>query len=327
MSGNSIKTVIGGLRKRASNSLKWKLSVWGSGSAAFSDSVEPAKTAVELCGKSADKCTVLYVGTATYDLQSALEKQTFRFAELGCTITSIAVATQLPADMQLKVDAADIILVSGGNSLFCIDRWETIGLNEMFRQAMDQGTVMSGGSCGAMCWFDGGHSDSGDPESYYVNMKSEEGTALAEDEKAKTWRYMRVSCLGLLPSLMCPHYDRVQSNGVLRATDFDSMMLKHSQEHGICIDHWAGLIIDGEDYRVVSIDDKDGSVLADGGFSADRKGTPGLWVTDVVDGKVERKLAPKKGLVTELMKEPTSPIVEDAEVADCRVANPQVGEE
>eukprot|EP01052_Picozoa_sp_SAG31_P018987 SAG31_NODE_1367_length_8615_cov_12.875763_4_plen_73_part_00 len=34
------------------------------------------------------------------------------------------------------------------------------------------------------------------------------------------WEYIRIPCLGLLPGLCCPHHDRVQSNGVLRADDF-----------------------------------------------------------------------------------------------------------
>lgn len=46
------------------------------------------------------------------------------------------------------------------------------------------------------------------------------------------WEYVRVPCLGLLPGLVCPHYDRVQSNGVLRATDFQGMLKRHSGEHG-----------------------------------------------------------------------------------------------
>jgi hypothetical protein len=32
--------------------------------------------------------------------------------------------------------------------------------------------------------------------------------------------------------LCCPHHDRVQSNGILRATDFDDMMLRHPTEVG-----------------------------------------------------------------------------------------------
>ena len=40
--------------------------------------------------------------------------------------------------------------------------------------------------------------------------------------------------LGFLPGLCCPHHDRVQSNGVLRAEDFEKLLRRHPQERGIC---------------------------------------------------------------------------------------------
>ena len=47
-----------------------------------------------------------------------------------------------------------------------IDRWYTIGLDVLLRQAKDRGAILAGGSAGAICWFDAGHSDSMDPESF-----------------------------------------------------------------------------------------------------------------------------------------------------------------
>lgn len=35
---------------------------------------------------------------------------------------------------------------------------------------MESGAVLTGGSAGAICWFDGGHSDSMDPATYKNNM-------------------------------------------------------------------------------------------------------------------------------------------------------------
>ncbi len=35
---------------------------------------------------------------------------------------------------------------------------------------MDSGVVMTGGSFGAICWFDAGHSDSMDPATYKNSM-------------------------------------------------------------------------------------------------------------------------------------------------------------
>ena len=59
----------------------------------------------------------------------------------------------------------------------------------------------------------------------------------------KPWSYVRVPCLGILDGLVCPHFDKTQSNGILRAHDFDTMMLRHPKELGICIDHFAAITI------------------------------------------------------------------------------------
>lgn len=93
-----------------------------------------------------------------------------------------------------------------------------------------------------------------------------------------------------MPGLVCPHADKIQSNGVLRADDFDAMMLRHSGENGLCIDHFAALILDGEDYRVLALADKLGSVAEDGSFSKERKGTPGLWIKHVDSDRVKTSL-------------------------------------
>ena len=67
-----------------------------------------------------------------------------------------------------------------------------------------------------------------DPDSYkvammgrYGNSASQDGpvedaSGLSPDAPPKDWKYIRVSGLGLLPGLLCPHHDRTQSNGVLR---------------------------------------------------------------------------------------------------------------
>ena len=87
--------------------------------------------------------------------------------------------------------------------------------------------------------------------------------------------------LGFLPGLVCPHHDKVQSNGVLRAADFDVMLLRHAAEMGIGIDHWAALVVAGGRYRVMSLEGKEGSVLPDASFSPDRQGVPGIWLKQV----------------------------------------------
>jgi dipeptidase E len=290
----------------------------GSGREGFAE-MQVRDAIISLSRKAAP--SVLYLGTATYDLAAPEAWQTGRFVEAGCTVTALKLASCTPScqDMQAQFDRADVIIASGGNTLFAVDRWRRLGVDTLMRQAMQRGVVLSGGSAGAICWFDGGHSDSMDPESYKSYMLNPPATPLSEAERMG-WEYIRVPGLGFLPGLCCPHHDRVQSNGVLRALDFDAMLLRHAGETGIAIDHFAALVVDGEDYRVISIEGREGSVDK-GRFSPDRQGKPGIWKKTVVNGQVQATVIPATGKRRELVSK-ADVIVEDPRLAAARAANP-----
>jgi peptidase E len=55
---------------------------------------------------------------------------------------------------RIIVDFSDVIVVSGGNSLFAMLRWQSIGLDLLIKEAAVKGTVLCGGSAGCGCWFD-----------------------------------------------------------------------------------------------------------------------------------------------------------------------------
>jgi len=304
----------------------------GSGSGLFSRP-ECCAAVVALTGKSASEVTVLYIGTATYDIAQSRATQTDKFAEQGCSVIELKVATSDPdpAEMAALCAAADVVVVSGGNTLYACDRWQKIGLVPHLSAAQDRGAVMTGGSAGAICWFDAGHSDSADPETYKRAMlaagvggeAADDAAPLTEEDK-KGWKYIRVPALGFYPGLMCPHHDKTQSNGSPRYNDFDEMMLRHPSERGICIDHWAALVVEGDKYRVWTMEGEQGSVGADGTFTEPNTvpaGKPGIFVKDVVAGVVQVSLAPSSGLLSDLFK-PATAMVEDPNVASERIANP-----
>ena len=121
---------------------------------------------------------------------------------------------------------------------------------------------------------------------------------------------------------MCPHADKVQSNGVLRILDFEDMLRRHPGENGICIDHYAGIVVDGEDFSVLSMDGKPGTVMEDGTCDTERSGKPGCWVKTVKeDGSIETRLVPDRGKVKDWFVRATE-IIEDPNCDDCRAANP-----
>lgn len=111
---------------------------------------------------------VVYLGTATYDQEAAYQMQAAGFTDIGCTVehlklTEVKKSPETITKIKSSIRAADIIAVSGGNTLFAIKQWRKLGLDKLLKEVSEKGTVMCGGSAGAICWFDGGHSDSRDP--------------------------------------------------------------------------------------------------------------------------------------------------------------------
>jgi hypothetical protein len=193
--------------------------------------------------------------------------------------------------------------------------------------------------------------------------EEEKDEGVDDDDDAKEWDYIRVNGLGFVPGLCCPHHDRVQSNGVLRATDFDDMMLRHPTEVtfffacapylyngvvasrprscvvgrlcppfsqvGICIDHNAAFVIDESSYRVLrpTSEDLPGSVSSDGSFSDERLGKPGVWIKEVLrDGCTLRvRQCPDSGSLSELLRVPDDIVPSVRHMKLASDANPDDG--
>ena len=122
-------------------------------------------TIIELSGTATPN--VLYIGTPGFDVLSGYERQAGGFREMGfptsmLNLTDLAKVPSAEA-RAAAIGAANIIVVSGGNTLFAVTRWRRLGVDVLLREAMERGAVLCGGSAGAIIWFDGGHSDSLDP--------------------------------------------------------------------------------------------------------------------------------------------------------------------
>lgn len=166
-------------------------------------------------------------------------------------------------------------------------------------------------------------------EAANIHVGSSTGTGGDESSAAPSceqtrhqWQYIRCPCLGIFPGLVCPHADKIQSNGILRATDFDDMLKHHADERGICIDHFAALCVDSERYWVLSLPGRPGSVLPSGEFSPSREGVPGVWVKDVVNGEIVTSLLCSEGGRLDDLLKPAANITQDARLDACRAANP-----
>lgn len=157
-----------------------------------------------------------------------------------------------------------------------------------------------------------------------INNKKDESYIINNNENnniIKDWKYIRVPGLGFFPGLICPHADKIQSNGILRSIDFDNMLLKHYYERGICIDHYAALVINNDNYNVISIKNKSGSVLNDKSYSINQSGIPGIWIKDVINNKIVTTLLNSNGKLIDLLKIPHE-IIQDTRLEQCRINNP-----
>jgi peptidase E len=98
---------------------------------------------------------VLYLGTAAGDSERAQLRFYRLFTDIGCRPASLAF---FPFDMKRDYAAAamdaDLIYVGGGNTVAMLAVWREFGFDRVLRQAYDKGTVLSGISAGANCWFD-----------------------------------------------------------------------------------------------------------------------------------------------------------------------------
>jgi dipeptidase E len=303
-----------------------KIYVAGSGLDMFS-LAETVTEVIRLSGLA--KPHILYVGTATYDDPWPFHEQTKGFAERGCRVSALNVAWLQPSATELKTSfaTADVILLSGGNTLFAADRWVKLGIDVLMKQALNDGAVLSGGSAGFISLCNGGHSDSMAPDSY----KNPPGPLLNPSAEARVvvdanWAYIRAPGIGIINSLCCPHYDMTGSNGVHRAVDFAAMLQRHSGEDAIGVDNFAALVITGDSYRVISRAGKPGSAGPDGSFVANRTGVPAVWRlrTDSESGVLVRTLVPVMGELAAILVPPRY-LAPETQLAVARQQNPDDG--
>jgi dipeptidase E len=182
---------------------------------------------VELTGKN--RPHALFIPTASGDAPGYVE--TFRSVYggvLGCDVGVLNLLSSVPQSMTATIDSADLIYVGGGNTLRMMRRWRKLGVDALLRQAHERGVVLSGLSAGAICWFAGGHSDS---KSFY---------------DPDSWDFIKVSGLGLIDALYCPHID-----SEARLPKFQAFMRKYNQV-GIGCDDGCALEVIGDHYRILA---------------------------------------------------------------------------
>lgn len=105
--------------------------------------------------------------------------------------------------------------------------WRKNHVDKILIQAYEKGVVLSGLSAGSICWFRWGNSDS----RRFTNPKADS---------------VKVSGLGLIKALHCPHYLKEK-----RKNDLKKMMKKTSGV-AIAIDNCCAIEVIDDKYRILS---------------------------------------------------------------------------
>jgi len=133
--------------------------------------------------RRAPRPRVLFLGLAHGDRELGQVKAFKMFSKLGCDIDALPFFPyEMKRDYVAEALAADLIYVGGGNTPAMIAVWREFGFDRALHDAWQAGTVLSGISAGANCWFE-----------HYVTDSVPGGGVRAG--------------LGWVPGTFCPHLD------------------------------------------------------------------------------------------------------------------------
>jgi peptidase E len=85
------------------------------------------------------------------------------FTRLGAMPSWFSLFGRVAEDWQASLLSHDVLYVGGGNTRSMLAVWREWGVDVVLRQALEQGIVLAGVSAGAICWFEQGINDAGDP--------------------------------------------------------------------------------------------------------------------------------------------------------------------
>jgi len=139
------------------------LAIGGFAGARFDQGVPRlVRHAVELAGKPSPR--VCLVGTAMGDDAASVLRGYAWLQAAGAQPSHLQLFPMPnvtdPAGLLL---AQDVIFVGGGSVAGLAAVWRVHGLDEVMRRAWEAGIVLAGVSAGALCWFEGGTTDSFGP--------------------------------------------------------------------------------------------------------------------------------------------------------------------
>ena len=125
-------------------------------------------------------------------------------------------------EVAAKITRADAVYVSGGDTTLLIKTWRKFGVDKLLRAAYESGTVMSGLSAGACCWFD-----------FFVRAPQDVSP-------------YKQGALGWVEGLLCVHFNTEKN----RQSPFKSILKEDASLVGIALDEHAAIEIVDDEYRI-----------------------------------------------------------------------------
>ena len=160
---------------------------------------------------------ICFIPTATGDNEAYKVSFYSTFTNLNCYPSHLDFFKRTP-DLNELILNQDAIFVGGGNTKSMLAVWKEWGLDKILKKAYLNGTVMSGVSAGAICWFQNGITDS-----WASNLKM-------------------MPCLNFVKGTCCPHYDEEPE----RKPAVKKLLLRNKIKNVYAVDGGAALHIKDE---------------------------------------------------------------------------------
>lgn len=201
----------------------------GGGEISAQSTLKIDKYIVRLSNK--EKPRVLFIPTASGDMQSYIDRFTNYYQSLGCEVDTLLLSiTSNDNLIRSKIFTSDIIYIGGGNTARMMRIFKRNKVNEYLKQAYERGIILTGLSAGAMCYFTNGYSDS--------NRSTNPQASLC-----------LVKCLDIIPYCFCPHYNEEERKS------FDEFVA-YKNFNGLALeDNTALVYIDGQIKGIIRSDD------------------------------------------------------------------------
>lgn len=161
---------------------------------------------------------ICFIPTASGDSDNYVLRFYQAFSKLNCRPQDLSLFRRTIIDLTDFVCSQDAIYVGGGNTANMMAIWKAHGLDKALKTAYENGTILSGLSAGAICWFEQGVTDSFGP------------------------KLSTVTGLGFLKGSNCPHYD-----GEADRRPAYHNLVKEGMKDGFAVDDGVALhFVDGQ---------------------------------------------------------------------------------